>query len=110
LKVKNINAELIKVLPHRTLESIKGVRRKTNKQYHDLLGKLRCDPSSVVDPNWQVESVRDGVPPKGVFDPGRNWIADDQSLHVDHDSWIAKVRNEVAQFEFLAGLDVGLIN
>ena len=61
-------------------------------------------------PNGQAESVRGGVPPEGVFDPGRSSIADDQSLHLDHDSWIAKVRNEVAQFEFLAGLDVGLIN
>ena len=85
------------------------MRRKTNKRYHDLLGKLRFDPSSVADPNGQAESVRGGVPPEGVFDPGRSWIAYDQSLHLHHDSWIAKVRNEVAQFEFLAGLDVDLI-
>ena len=40
LKVKNINAELRKVLPYRTLESIKGVRRKINKRYHDIFKNL----------------------------------------------------------------------
>ncbi|CAB4020586.1 reverse transcriptase [Paramuricea clavata] len=64
--------------------------------------------SAELTPSHQAESVRGGAPPDGVFDPGRSWRADDQSLHLDHDSWIAKVRNEIADFKF-AGLDVDLI-
>ena len=62
LRVKNINSELIKVLPNRMLESIKSVHCRTNKWYHNPLGRLMSDPSGV-DSNGQTESVRGGAPP-----------------------------------------------
>ena len=37
---KNINQKLKAILPYRTLESIKGVHRKANKKYQDLLSKF----------------------------------------------------------------------
>ena len=37
---KNINQKLKAILPYRTLESIKGVLRKANKKYQDLLSEF----------------------------------------------------------------------
>ena len=41
--MKNVNQELMKILPHRSLQSIKGVRRSSNKKYQHLLAEFRSE-------------------------------------------------------------------
>lgn len=43
LGIKNINSPLHAFMPHRSLESIKGARRKANRKYQKILEELRCD-------------------------------------------------------------------
>ena len=61
--VKNVNRELMKVLPYRSLQSIKGVRRSSNKKYQNLLLEFRSEPEvECVFPSL-VEPAQGGVHP-----------------------------------------------
>ena len=52
--VKNVNQELMKVLPHRSLQSIKGVQRSSNKKYQNLLLDIHSEPEVECDFNFLV--------------------------------------------------------
>ena len=75
MNIKNVNAELRKVLPYRTLGSIKRVRRKSNKRYHNILKSLESeddDEIQATEPAPELETENTGRAANNVEDV--DWV------------------------------------
>lgn len=108
--VKNINKELTKVLPHRSLQSIKGVRRTSNKRYQSLLLEFRTLPevNSPPLPDYS-QHARGGTPADVGSFPQRRLSTEEAFCDLHHESWWARIKESIHGFGFLSGLDADSI-
>ena len=107
--VRNVNQELMKVLPHRSLQSIKGVRRSSNKKYQNLLLEFRSEPIFERDVVGEEEPAQGGVHPEMNEFCGQGLITVNDFADRHHESWWARLKAEIVDSVFLGGLDVGLL-
>ena len=101
--VKNVNQELMKILPHCSLQSIKGVRRSSNKKYQHLLSEFRSE----VVTECSVPSIEEPARGGAHSEDGSSTLFDYSDQH--HGSWWAKMKAEISACVYFGGLDVDLL-
>ena len=109
LGVKFMNKELRKVLPHHSLESIKGVRRTNNTKYQNVLREFREKPEVPPSPPECEERARCGAPLIRENFPEVGVSADKASCDEHLDTWWAKIKFTIQDYSFLGGLDADLL-
>ena len=101
--VKNINQKLKAILPYCTLESIKGVCRKTNKKYQDLLSEFisetRCGSKTDTSSHSNIEPSQCGAEVSST---------DTRFSGREYEEWVSAMMQEIECASFYTEVEMEL--